>query len=73
MNLDIKIEELIQKKIIWKESGYRNTFFKSTYKGSLCVLQMNNFPEESLYTLFWNDESLDIEDKPELWEIIYRK
>ena len=73
MNTEIKIEELLKNKIIWKKGENRNVFYKSTFNGSLCVLQMNDFPDEPLYTLFWNDEVLDIEDKSDLWEIIYNQ
>jgi hypothetical protein len=34
-----------------------------------CRLRMNDFPEEPLYTLMWNDQTLDMDDVPACWII----
>jgi hypothetical protein len=39
------------------------------HNGCKCELVMNNFPEEPLYSVRCNGESLDIDDSPAGWVI----
>ena len=38
-----------------------------------CFLRMNDFPEEHLWTLFYNEYTIDFDDTPLLWKINYRE
>ena len=66
------VEELLNKKIIWIQNFDEPSIFESNYNGRCCILRMNNFPEEPMYTLFWKEESLDMDDAPKCWTLVYR-
>lgn len=65
-------------KLIWlplKWSPLINTdrdFITDKYPSDICYLRMNDFPNEPLWTLFYNGETKDLEDTPALWKINYR-
>lgn len=63
------IEELLNKKLKWFEVLPSNHRFFTQYEGRECILQMNDFPEEPLYTLFYEEKSIDFDDKPIEWEL----
>lgn len=67
------ISKLLNEYIDWipLESSKRD-FITINYPTEICFLRMNNFPEEPLWTLFYHNESIDIEDTPEKWKIKYR-
>jgi len=63
-----RIEELLNAQITWlREEGQPR--WKAMHNGKRCELTMNNFPEEPLYTVRCEGESLDIEDSPNGWVI----
>lgn len=69
----MKINSYFKKKIIWKQDKQNGILFNSVVDGIECKLRINNFPIEPMYTLMVNDEEIDFDDKPDLWEINYIK
>jgi len=69
----MKINELLNKALNWKPilNNVRD-FFCESFDDEECILRMNNFPEEPLWTLFFYGESIDFDDTPENWNITYR-
>ena len=73
--LDIfkKINRLLYEPLTWDPIDNEETkYFTIKYSKDECWLQMNDFPEESLWTLFYQGKSIDIEDTPIFWKINYR-
>ena len=73
--LDIfkKINRLLYEPLTWDPIDNEETkYFTIKYSKDECWLQMNDFPEESLWTLFYKGKSIDIEDTPIFWKINYR-
>lgn len=46
-------------------------FITKKYPKSERYLQMNDFLDEPLWTLFYKGENIDIEDTPTFWKINY--
>ena len=67
-----KINRILGEPLTWNPlQGEDRKYFTDKYLLSECWLQMNDFPEEPLWTLFYKGESRDIEDTPILWKINY--
>ena len=64
-----KINDLFTKSIIWQsvkgEKGKWHTYFN----GERYELHMNDFPDEPLYTITFEEESVDFDDKSIMWFI----
>lgn len=62
------IRELLSMSLSWiKEAGRPQ--WRAMHDGEKYELRMNNFPDESLYTLTRRGESVDFDDTPEGWSI----
>lgn len=64
-----RIEDLLTREILWKEETPGGTQFYAYVEGHLCQLTMNDYPDEPLYTLKWDDHELDLDDKPCCWQL----
>lgn len=68
-----KINRLLSELLVWMPiDGDDRKFITSKYDPNECWLQMNDFPDEPLWTLYYKGEEKDIEDTPTLWKINYR-
>lgn len=68
-----KINRLLYEPLTWDPIDNEETkYFTIKYSKDECWLQMNDFPDESLWTLFYKGKSIDIEDTPIFWKINYR-
>lgn len=68
-----KINRLLSEPLVWTPiEGDDRKFINSKYSEDECWLQMNDFPDEPLWTLFFKGEEKDIEDTPVLWKVNYR-
>ena len=61
------INDLLVERIKWKEVG--TCEFISEIDQCECKLKMNDFPDEPMYTLSFQGESVDFDDKPQCWDI----
>ena len=59
--------ELIELAIAWKESGQKS--WTAVVDGRPAKLRQNNFPDEPLYTVEFDGQSVDIDDVPKRWVI----
>ena len=74
-NMFKKINWLIYKPLRWEplsESENEKYFITDTYPKEKCFLRINDFPDEHLWTLFYNEDSISFNDTPILWKINYR-
>jgi hypothetical protein len=60
-------KELLLRPLRWRK--VRDGRWRAVADGQECVLQMNDFPEEPLYTLTVGELSLDLDDPPLHWTI----
>ncbi len=67
-----KIDRLLWEPLVWVIVDEKCRIYSSSkYSIDECWLQMNDFPDEPLWTLFFKGEKKDIEDTPLLWKINY--
>lgn len=68
-----KINRMLSEPLVWSPIEGNNRKFKSSkYDPVECWLQMNDFPDEPLWTLYYKGEKKNIEDTPILWKVNYR-
>jgi len=67
-----KIDRLLYEHITWNQvKNEGGKFITSSYSTDDCWIQMNDFPEEPLWTLYYKGQAKDIEDTPMLWTVNY--
>lgn len=66
------MDSIMEASIIWNKHPENVRFWYSTWKEETIYLRINNFPEESLYTLISKNKIVDINDLPEEWIISLR-
>ena len=68
-----KIDRLFWTPLSWEpiKDNVRD-FECDRYPKEECLLRMNDFPEEPLWTLFFMGAQKDFDDKPLIWKIKYR-
>ncbi len=66
----MKSKDYLSENLRWKETSNPNFPLRSAHGGDDLKLRLNDFPAESLYTLFVNgEEVMDIDDLPANWTI----
>lgn len=65
------INNYLIKKIIWTQDSQNEMIFRAMVDGNECILKINDFPSEPMYTLTVSDGNINFDDKPELWEFNY--
>ena len=60
-------KDLLTLPLVWKK--VRNGLWSTSVRDKACLLRMNNFPQEALYTVMVGDSSLEIDDAPGGWTI----
>jgi len=66
----MKSKDYLSENIRWKETSNPSFPLRSAHSGDDLRLRLNDFPAESLYTLFVNgEEVIDIDDLPANWTI----
>lgn len=64
----VKTTDYLAEKIVWRTTGDTDYPFTADYEGERCVLRLNDFPDEHLYTLIVdNEEIADFDDWSEEW------
>jgi hypothetical protein len=67
MSSVITSTSLLSLSVVWEKVGVGR--WRARVQDTDCVLQMNDFPEEPLYTVSSGDFSIDLEDAPDKWII----
>lgn len=60
-------KELLLRSVRWRK--VRDGYWSATVDGEQCALQMNDFPEEPLYTVTVKGGSVDVDDPPRNWTV----
>ncbi|AXG74262.1 hypothetical protein DVK85_08445 [Flavobacterium arcticum] len=67
-----KINRIMCERLTWNPiQGEERKYYSNKYSQNECWIQMNDFPEEPLWTIFYKEQTKDIEDTPILWKINY--
>ena len=67
-----KINRVLCEPLTWNPlQGEEGMYSTDKYPKEECWIQMNDFPEEPLWSLYYKGESIDIEDTPTLWKVNY--
>lgn len=65
-----KINRMLFEFIVWVPFHEENgKWYNSKYDSKECWLEINDFPDEPLWTLYYKGDKLDIEDTPFFWKI----
>ena len=65
-----KIDRLLWKPLVWNPAdGESRRYTTSKFRENECWLQLNDFPDEPMWTLFYKGDEKEIEDAPLLWKI----
>ena len=65
-----KIDGLLWKPLVWNPAdGGSRRYTTPKFRENECWLQLNDFPDEPMWTLFYKGEERNIEDTPLLWKI----
>lgn len=66
------IDRLSRMPLQWNpSSGDARRFLTERYDEEDCWLQMNDFPDEPLWTVYFKGQAVDLEDTPVIWTINY--
>ncbi|MFF5383645.1 hypothetical protein [Pedobacter suwonensis] len=65
--MDTKI--LLKSNIVWKKHPVNERFFYVKQENQIVLLRINNFPDEPLFSLINGLDILDMEDRPDGWDI----
>jgi len=61
--------DLLNAEIVWKKRDNPVIPYFVVFEGVNCVIRVNDFPEETLYTLMIEDgETFDFDDWPAQWK-----
>jgi len=65
----IDVQALLSAIISWKKVPGSPPTWKATVGSESCTLVMGDFPDESLYTVNYRGQSLELDDPPPSWTI----
>ncbi len=66
---DVKM--LFKKGIVWQKAKGENGKWYTDFNGERFTLQMNDFPDEPLFTVFSDSDAVNFDDPPLMWFIPY--
>ena len=64
------LRELLEAKITWLPSD-DPCVFDALFNGEPIRLRMNDFPDYPLWTVFFLNQEVDIDDRPKSWRVVY--
>jgi hypothetical protein len=66
--MSIKVHNYLEEKIVWKQGREPVYPYTADVSGERCLIRINDFPNDHLYTLIVNDkEVVSFDDWPEHW------
>lgn len=66
-----KLEYLFDLSLVWKKSESNSLLYICFIEDQKYLLRLNDFPSEPMFTLLFEDLSVDFDDLPDNWEILY--
>lgn len=68
MNQALSIQSLLNADITWTKDTDASKWY-GHFGGAMCELTLGNFPAEPLYTLVWDNQTLEFDDTPPRWNL----
>ncbi len=66
--MSIKVQDYLKEKITWKPGPDPLYPYRAQREGEQCLIRINDFPDDHLYTLMVNDrEVVHFDDWPPCW------
>ena len=66
--MSMKVQNYLAEKIIWKRGSNSTYPYVGDFEGDKCLIRVNDFPDEHLYTLIVNDREIaSFDDWPTHW------
>lgn len=67
--MSTKVQHYLEEKLVWRHSGDPLYPYDAEFNGERCVLRLNAFPDDHLYTLLVDEEEVaSFDDWPERWQ-----
>jgi hypothetical protein len=64
-----KVQNYLEEKVNWKRGVDPNYPYETQINGDKLVIRLNDFPDETLYTLLVNEEEItSFDDWPKQWK-----
>jgi hypothetical protein len=69
--MNIELSELFTSNILLYETESLDSY-EGNLNGEKILVKLNDFPDEVMYTIFFKNDELHLDDLPDGWKIIYR-
>lgn len=67
--MSTKVQNYLEEKLVWRRSSDPLHPYVAEFDGEQCVLRLNDFPDDHLYTLVVDQvEVTSFDDWPQRWE-----
>lgn len=67
--MSTKVQNYLEEKVVWRRSSDPLCPYAAEFDGEQCLLRLNDFPEDHLYTLIVDQvEVTSFDDWPDQWE-----
>lgn len=67
--MSTKVQNYLEERLVWRRSSDPHYPYDAEFDGERCVLRLNDFPEDHLYTLLVDQaEVASFDDWPEQWK-----
>lgn len=63
------IKEIQEAEITWIATNADASLFEAVFHGEHFQLSLNDFPDEPMFTLFFQDKNVDVEESPKGWHL----
>jgi len=66
--MSTKVQNYLEEKINWRQGMHPAYPYVAEFGGEKCLIRVNDFPDDNLYTLIVNDKEVaSFDDWPEHW------
>lgn len=67
--MSTKVTDYLAEKLVWRKTADPKHPYETNFDGEICIIRVNDFPDEHLYTLIVNGvEVADFDDWSTLWK-----
>ncbi|MDR3406721.1 MAG: hypothetical protein P4L99_29820 [Chthoniobacter sp.] len=68
---DDNLLALQSSELSWIATRKDPRLFEAVFDGEHIQLRLNDFPDEPIFTVFFRDREIDIEESPKKWRLIH--
>jgi len=63
-----ELGDLLSEVLAWERTGNPEYPYQTVFQGTNCFIRINDFPQESLYSLIAGDQEFNFDEWPSHWE-----